>query len=516
MKVKKIIILFLAIVFICPVISGYSDKIEYPPIPGKRFLIYHFNDIHGALGGGSAWWMNPDFPPPLSGALGAAGVIKRAKKWANENNVYMMVVDSGDWFQGTIIGNYSYGIAVADFFKLIGVEVTTLGNHDFDFGQDKVIKFINYGKPDFKTISDNIVYKENGKPVDYVIPYYIKDFDGIKIGFFGIITPSLRWVTMLENVKNIETKHIIEVSKKAVKALKAKGVDIICALTHIGIEDDKFLMAAVPEIDIIFGGHSHTGTRNGYIDPYHHTYYVQNFGSLSCMQEVRFIVDEKTKKIQWISSRMIDLFAEKYPPDPEAVALYNKNLKKYAADIMNKVVGYAAVDFERSPRYASGPQGNLTADVMREITGADVAFFSGERDHLSAGVITYADLFSIFPFGNTIVTMTLTGDQLWYVCEYSVNGYHAAYQVSGLKMIFDLTKPRFRRVKAVFVNGKPLDRKKVYKIATTNYLAQRSCFIPARNIVNTGIKVRDAVAEYIKKHSPIYPDYEARIINMPE
>lgn len=506
MKIRNIIIFFLF------VFNLYS-QVWFPAINGKKFLFYHFNDIHGSIGVSEAWWINPDFPPKLSGGLGAAYLIKKQRDWALKNNIGFMVLDSGDWFQGTLIGNLSKGKAVVDYFNLVGVDLTTIGNHDFDFGQEALKEFIKYGN--FITLSANLVYRESGEVVNYAKPYYIWQINGIKIGFFGLTTPTLRWVTLLENVMDIDALKVFDVAREYVAKLKKEGADIICVLSHLGYDSDIKLATQVEGIDIIFGGHSHTGMDKAYINPYNHTFVVQNYGSLSCIQEVKFIVDENSKKIQWIDHKLIDLFEDRYKSDKEALKLYNKNYQKYVAN-MDEVIGITTENIERSPRFGSGPMGNLCADVIREITKSDVAFFSGERGSLKKGKITYSDIFKCLPFDNTIVYMSLTGEQIRYVCEYSVNGYHAAYQVSGLKMSFDMSKPQYNRVKEIFINGKPLEPEKIYKVGTINYLAQRSCFIPGKGIKNTGILVRDAVIEFIKKNSPITPDYEARLINISE
>ena len=154
---------------------------------------------------------------------------------------------------------------------------------------------------------------------------------------------------------------------------------------------------------------------------------------------------------------------------------------------------------------------------MREQFNADIAVHNsgGIRANVPQGDVTYRDVYKVDIFGNTAVTMTMTGKQIWEMLEVSVIGYHAIFQVSGLKMVYDLRKPPKERVISVQIGGQPLDTNKVYKVVTNNFLAAGGgaygIFKQGQDAEDSYMLIRDIMAAYIKKHTPIDVKVEGRI-----
>jgi 2',3'-cyclic-nucleotide 2'-phosphodiesterase (5'-nucleotidase family) len=166
---------------------------------------------------------------------------------------------------------------------------------------------------------------------------------------------------------------------------------------------------------------------------------------------------------------------------------------------------------------AETPAGNFITDAMREFCKADVAFHNsaGIRANIPSGPITYRDVYQVDIFGNTAVTGIFTGAQVRAICEASVTGHHAIFQVSGIKMVYSKTKPIGQKVLSITVNGEPLDPAKKYKVVTNSFLAAGSgeygVFLDGEDIEDSYQPLTDIIAAYIRNHSPVDATIEGRI-----
>ena len=118
------------------------------------------NDVHGGIDAVEATFMNPDFPPPLGGGASAATYIESVRKYAEENDEEVLLLDAGDFFQGHPIGTMSEGVAVINYMNWIGYDAMTIGNHEFDLGYDTLLRTISLAE--FPIICGNIIVKETG------------------------------------------------------------------------------------------------------------------------------------------------------------------------------------------------------------------------------------------------------------------------------------------------------------------------------------------------------------------
>jgi 2',3'-cyclic-nucleotide 2'-phosphodiesterase/3'-nucleotidase len=163
------------------------------------------------------------------------------------------------------------------------------------------------------------------------------------------------------------------------------------------------------------------------------------------------------------------------------------------------------------------PAGNLVTDAMREYAGADIALHnsSGIRKDIPEGEVTYRDCYEIDAFGNTMVTGEYTGRQVREMLELSVNERYWILQVSGLSMSYDPAQPFGAKVREVLVGGTPLDPDARYRVVTNSYLGGEegtyAVFQEGENVVDTNVPLRDAIAEYFRRHSPVDARVEGRI-----
>ncbi len=482
-------------------------------IPEYIYII-HTNDIHGALLPTEAFWMNPDFPPPIGNAPAAITVINEIKEQSKKQNIPVLIFDTGDWFSGTPIGDFTYGKSVIEFFNYIGVDALVIGNHDFEYGLDTLKSLIRMAKA--PVLCANLVKTNTDSVPDYFKPYIILEREGLKIGLFGLITHYLAGMVSPENRSGLDIIKHYEAAASCVKALKEQGADIIIALTHIGNRHDERLADSVPGIDVIIGGHSHTGIREPYEMPRYHTILAQTYGRLTSIGLLKLKIDKKTKKIVAYEGELIDLYGEETPLHQEYLA-HLRNLQKEVEKGFDNIVGISKRELTRSGMEES-PIGNFITDAMREHFSADIAVHNsgGIRANLPQGEITYRDIYKVDVFGNTAVTMTMTGKQVWEMLEVSVIGYHAIFQVSGVKMVYDPKKPQKQKLISVEIGGKPIDFNREYKVVTNSFLAAGGgaygIFKEGKDIEDSYITLRDLMVEYLRKHSPIDYKIEGRII----
>ncbi|MCS7258631.1 MAG: 5'-nucleotidase C-terminal domain-containing protein [candidate division WOR-3 bacterium] len=482
-------------------------------LPSEIWII-HINDIHGALAPSEAYWMNPDFPPPLGGGAGAITTINEIRAEAQRRGIPTITVDLGDWFSGTPLGDFSRGRTVIDFLNTIDIDASVIGNHDFSFGLDTLKALIKMLKA--PVLCANLIEKSTGQVPDFLTPYMVLEFDSLRVGLFGLITHYLTGMVAPEHMPGLEVlKHYVG-AERSIKALKAQSADIIIGLTHSGFSHDRRLADSVPGIDVIIGGHSHSGIEPPFETPRYHTIIVQAYSRLSAVGLLKLKIEKATKKIKGYEGEIITLYGEAIPLNKEYLTKLINWQKEVEKDF-DEVIGISKRELVRSA-FSESPIGNLITDAMREFAQADIAVTNsgGIRANLPQGEITYRDLYKIETFGNTAVIMTMTGRQIWEMLEVSVIGYHAIFQVSGLKMVYNPHAPPKQRLIAVEINNKPIDFNKEYKVVTNNFLAAGggaySIFKEAKDVEDTYKLIRDILADYIKKHSPIDYKIEGRIV----
>ena len=482
----------------------------------QHLYIIHTNDIHGALLPSEAFWMNRDFPPPLGNAGAAVTIINELKEQAKKNNYPYLLLDGGDVFKGTPIGDFTKGQAIIDYFKYMNYDAIAPGNHDFDFGVTVLKDMIEQSNKPW--LCANVVKESTEQIPEFFKPYVIFERGGLKLGVFGLISHYLSGMVSAEILKGFDIIKHYDAVRKYIPEMRAKGVDIIIGLTHIGYSHDQRLADSVPGIDVIIGGHSHTGVEPPTEMPRYHTIIVQAYSKLTSVGLLDLTIDMRTKKIASYEGKLLDLQAEAIPMNKE----FSSKVKEWqdiAEKNFDRVLGYSKHELTRSGN-AECPAGNLITDAMREHFNADIAVHNsaGIRANVPAGEVTYRDVYNVDIFGNTAVTMTLTGKQVWEMLEVSINGHHAIFQVSGLKMTYDKTKPIGKRLLSVTIGDNPLDTAQIYKIVTNSYLSagfgEYGVFQKGENIEDSYLPLRDMIAEYIIKHSPVDAKVEGRIVTV--
>lgn len=496
-----------------------------------------------------------------------AAAIKdfRAK---NQNS---LLIDAGDVMSGTLYFNEFKGQADLEFMNVIGYDVMTFGNHEFDLGSsDEGLKaladFVKAAK--FPFVSANVdfskdslfdgVYKggtytdkpENGN----IYSGIVKEVDGEKIGIFGLTTVD---TPDISSPGKVEFLDYLAKAEEAVTNLEKAGVDKIVAVSHLGYDDnpaidnDLELAKLVDGIDIIVGGHTHTKLdkpvlinkdENGKEKEPTVIVQANEYNKFLGTLDVEF---DENGVIVGYAGELITIADQK--EDPETATL----LKGYSSKIdkiKNTETGAEAVNQLENPRQSDGkvsvsvrsnetPLGNLISDGMlakaKEFFPETVIAVNnggGIRAGIDKGPITLGDILTTMPFGNTLATMKIKGSVLKEALEHSVKEApkeHGGFlHVAGMKFTYDSSKAVGERVVSVEVEEEkgvftPLDLDKEYVIATSTFTAKGgdsfSMFAKAYEegrVTDLGYTDWSNFLDYVVKLKTVDPKVEGRIIDL--
>jgi len=515
-----------------------------------RLSVIFTNDIHGGIDPMGATFMNPEFPPPLGGAASAMTYIERVRERAREEGDHVLIIDQGDIFQGTPVGNYRKGEAVVEYFNHVGIDLWTVGNHDFDEGLENLWHLIEMSE--MPVLSANLVW-DSGEPVELVEPYVMKEYDGIKVAVIGLTTTDTPQMAFPEHVKGVDFLPAIPTAERYVEEVREKGADIIFVSGHMGLpydptegyeemmeeeeergetvreplEEGKWganameIAHAVEGIDVFFGGHIHKGFDEPWEDPSTHTLAFQTYGRGSGVGHVDILFDPETETIAGYElpaerGDLITLFEDEFWPEETTSAMITEFVEE-AEEGMDRVIGYAEVNLTRGGE-GETRMGNLVCDAMREETDADFAFsnLGGIRDEIPAGPITPRQVFRVLPFGNSLVVYEIDGRLLKEIIEYRISDDHHGVYMSGATIVYNKTRPDYDRITHFTVGGEQWQPDATYHVTTSDFLAAGNAGlymlpgIPDEQTMRTSTTIKDALIHYIERHSPINVELDGR------
>ena len=441
-----------------------------PPAFGKvvKIQVLHTNDIHG--------WILPRPDRKADGRMvgGAAALAAWVKKQRADGPT--LLVDGGDWFQGTPEGSLSQGKAVAEVFDAVGFDATVPGNHEFDYGE-AVVKELALG---LKTpvLAANIESLADHKAVAYARTRLVKSVGGVKVGLFGLTTTNMKRLSFEKNIAGLDFTEEVAAARAAVAALKKDGAEVIVMLSHVGQEapdrppftGDQKIAQGAPGIDLIVGGHVHvplpTPLRVGGTLIVNTGCYLEKAG--------RAVLEYDTEAGKVVSSNdsLTTLWLDETGEDAGVKAV----VERWHASVgkaLDVVIATAAVSLGRD-RKSDSPMGNWMTDCLRRWTKTDLAFQNagGIRADLAQGPVRLRDIFEIMPFDNRVTTVYLRGSDLLQLFEHSVGQAPGVMQVSGATVSFDPSAPAGARVRGVEVRGRALEKDAVYSAAAADFIVQ--------------------------------------------
>ncbi|MEB3285645.1 MAG: 5'-nucleotidase C-terminal domain-containing protein [Candidatus Sericytochromatia bacterium] len=468
----------------------------------KTLTILHTNDTHAHLE-----TFDSRGRKDVGGMARRASLFQRIKQAESA----VLVLDAGDVFQGTPLFNFFSGEPDFITMQQAGYDAIAVGNHDLDNGIGNLLLQAKHLKE--PPISANLM-GPSGKA--FFPSHRIFERGGLKIAVIGAIGLNAFEAVAEGKRANLVFRDPKTEIEKVVQSVRPH-VDLVVLLTHIGHEEEIALARALPDVDLIVGGHSHTKVSKPKVveHPHRHTLVAQAFqwgeyvGRIDLQVDNRRIVAHRGKLIP-VSSDI--------PQDPEIA----KTIEAYSEQIavqMREVLGTSNLEFRNSrKREGDTPIGNLIADAVRHETGTQVAFMNsgGIRAPLPKGSITLGMVYSMLPFENTLVSFDCTGEDLQSILDFAASrhGKSGSLQVSGLS--YTVAGGHATDVR---VSGTPLIPTRRYSVATIDYVAQGNdgadVFRRLKNLKNTGVLVRDAFKRYLRERKVLTLPAGGRIKTAP-
>ncbi|MDR3563604.1 MAG: 5'-nucleotidase C-terminal domain-containing protein [Negativicutes bacterium] len=502
-------ILSLAILLLIP-FGGAAAEESAANLVGIQILTV--NDFHGAL------LENGKNP-------GAAKLAQYIRTMKSHNPSGTLVLSAGDMFQGTPDSNLLGGKTVVEVMNSIGFDAMVLGNHEFDWGVAVLKKRIS--ESSFPYLAANVVDRATGKTAAFVKPYTIVERCGLRIAVIGVATPETAYKSSAKVVAAFDFGDPASTVHGLLPELARQHVDLIVALTHLAgymdgegnVSDDAAVLAAKePALAAVVSGHSHqwvAGEVNGIP-------VVQALYSGRAVGEIDILYKKSSHQVLFANAAVTALPTAGLTADPAVEAIVGK-AQQEIAPVKNLVLGRTDVVLAHDREgLASSLLGQWTSDIMRQATGADIAFQNagGLRTSITAGPITMGNLYEVAPFDNTLVTVDMTGEQIMQVLEHGLFSTKIGMvQYSGLKVTFDSSLPPERRILAVtLADGTPLAADRTYKVVTNDFMAgggdQFTMFGQGKNMVDTYIPLRDTLADFIRQHPVLSPRVDDRCVDV--
>jgi 5'-nucleotidase / UDP-sugar diphosphatase len=504
--------------------------------------VIHINDLHSRIEAVNAFDSTCSAEDAAENKCfgGIARVVTKIRELrdgitAEGGNV--IVLDAGDQFQGSLFYTTYKGAAEAEFMEKIGFDAMAVGNHEFDDGPEGLAAFLD--KVTFPVISGNTDVSQSNVLKDRIGNHVVLEVGGEKIGIVSALATDT--VETSSPGPSVIFQDEIDSLKADVAALEAEGVTKIIALNHVGIFKDMEIAAAVPGLDAVVGGHSHTllsatdprraGAYPTWVDGQMGALVpvVQAYAYSKYVGHLVLTFDD-AGNLKFAEGDTILLDAS-VTPDPETEARV-KELAGPIEELKNKVVAEATADIDgarETCRAMECAMGTLIAEAMLDRVadqGVTIAIQNGGgvRASIDAGPVTMGEVLTVLPFQNTLSTFEVTGEVIVAALENGVSqiedGSGRFPQVAGLKYTFDLAAPAGARVSEVMVlvggdAWAPIDPATVYKVVSNNFVRGGGdgygMFRDAANAYDFGPDLADVTAEYMAKVGPVTPFTDGRI-----
>lgn len=424
----------------------------------KKLTILHSNDMHGDF-------LAERIEEGLIGGVSMlSGYVQKVRQ--EETNVIYCI--AGDMFRGSIIDSEYKGISTIEIMNAIAPDVVTLGNHEIDYGIAHLLFLEKCAK--FPIVNSNLYIKSNHSRLFQ--PYFIKEIDGMRILFIGIITESVLHAT--RNETHIGT--LVDVYDAAMEigricnAYKTTDIDLTVLLTHIGFEQDKELAACLDPawgVDLIIGGHSHTALDQAVV--VNDIAIVQAKTGTDQIGRFDLLIDTAKNKIHSYKWKCISIEEAICPKDIYVEKLL-ANFKQQTDKKYGRIITRLSHQLTHPTRIQQTEIGHLFTNIVARLQALDLMFIaSGSiRAETLGPLVHYADLVTAFPYDSPLFLLKINGVQLHRMISYMLkkgikgNGY---FQISERLQIQDAD---CEEVQITF-DGMPLDEKRIFRIGMMEY-----------------------------------------------
>jgi sulfur-oxidizing protein SoxB len=407
----------------------------------------------------------------VGGFAHLATLVKRLKA----SRPGALLLDGGDTWQGSATSLWTKGQDMVDAAKLLGVEVMT-GHWEFTLGMERVKEIVEKdfaGKVDF--LAQNIKTTDFGDPV--FKPYVIREINGVPVAIIGQAFP----YTPIANPRYLVSEWEFGIQdqnmQRVVDEARAKGAHAVVLLSHNGMDVDLKMASRVSGIDAILGGHTHDGMPVASI--------VTNKGGKTIVTNAgsngKFLAvldfDVKNRQVMDFRYRLLPVFANMLPADPQMDALIQRIRAPYEAKLGEKLAVTEGTLYRRGNFNGSGDQ--LLLDALMDVQGAEIAFSPGFRwgtSLLAGQAITREWLMDMTATTYSYATVSnLSGEMIKTILEdiadnlFNPDPYYQQggdmVRVGGLQYTCNPTAGMGRRIEDMRLNGKPIEASRTYKVA---------------------------------------------------
>jgi len=505
------------------------------------------NDFHGNLkAGGTVTIPDPaDATKTIKVAAGGSEYLATWLKTLKAKNPNNIIVSAGDLIGASpLLSALFHDEPTIEAMNEMGLELNAVGNHEFDEGSTELMRMQNggchptdgckagttFGGAKFKFLAANVVDSKTGKTI--FPEYHVKEFSGVKVAFIGMTLKNTPAIVTPSGVAGLTFKDEADTVNALVPKLKAQGIESIIVIVHEGgtqlgnLNECKGVSGAIvdivkrldPAVDAVISGHTHQAYNcqiNGKL-----VTSANQYGRM--ISEIDLTLDPKTRDVIKSSAKNI-VVSNDVAKDSAQTAIISK-YDALVKPLENRVVGTLAGSLLKAANPAGeSTLGDVIADAQLAATSgatvgaAQIAFMNpgGVRADLIpvAGQVTYGQLFTTQPFGNTLVSMTLTGAQIKELLEQQFVGYtnnqpsnRILLVSNGFSYSWDSTLPAGQKVDAATIqlNGVALSSVMNYRVTVNNYLASGgdlfTVLTKGTNILG-GAQDVDALEAYIKANA---------------
>ncbi len=411
------------------------------PAPAREdtVLLLHTNDLHGHIENGAA----------LSGLAKAERAKRKDVLW----------LDAGDAVSGTPVSTVFRGTPIFTVTSLMGIDAGCLGNHEFDHGWARIA--------DFREAATYPLLCATARDPEGTLlgdaEWRVFDVDGVRVGVIGLLTEKTPGMTVRKGNEGVRFEPARDALRRLLPEVRAAS-DLVVALTHLGYEDDVALARAVPGVDVVVGGHSHTPLP-GPVE-IGRTVVVQAGSYGRMLGKLEVVVDLDRRRLARWEGRPVTLSEEADPPVDPAVARTVAELEKKVEKTVDVVIAEARSDLGKAELRA------LVEEACREALGTDLGFHNdgGTRSTIAKGPVSIRQVWNVLPFDNTLVRVRVPGKAL---------------------------PPRLAR---------GLDPEKIYTVATNSFVADHlGRHLPGalEGVEDSGIPLRDTVVDWVRERKTL-------------
>jgi 2',3'-cyclic-nucleotide 2'-phosphodiesterase (5'-nucleotidase family) len=406
----------------------------------RSIVVLYTNDLHATL---------------LTSPEGAGGFARLATAVRQERRKTpaSLYLDGGDLVQGSPVSTIFRGLPIFEAANALGIDVGTLGNHEFDYGWIRIRDFQKQAR--FPLVVGNVV-NDAGQ---LLIPpgYLVKDVGGVRLGIVGALTERTNTSVRPRDLGPWRIAPVVPAIRKLAQHLKPQ-VDVVLVLGHLTYEEDRALLEAVPEVSFVLSGHNHDARDMPMRFGERFAVKARSHGRELGRLHLR--VDTQANRVVEWSWRSVPIRRRTHAEDPHAAGLVRKWEAQVSA-LVDVPIGQASTALNGDLLRLA-----LQRSLARSL-GADVAYINpgGIRAALPAGTILARHIWNILPFDDEVVTAVARGSQV----PREIAAEHR------------------------------IDPNRTYRLITSDYVAEGPFSRSRLSFTHQNKTVRDAVIEAIRK-----------------